>query len=84
MLSIEKFKLVSKTPNRDEYKLWWIFKHEYNPSKLEIVFMNSKGVYSGNEFLIEIVKSFNTETSYVPTKAFIKKRNDLVNRIQNK
>lgn len=84
MLSIEKFKLVGNTPNRDEHKLWWTFKHEYNPSKLEIVFMNSKGVYSGNKFLIEKVKELNTENSYIPTKSFIKKRNDLVNRIQSK
>lgn len=82
MLSIENFKLVSRTPNNDEYKVWWVFKHKDNPSKVEIVFMNSKGEYSGNKFLIEKVKEFNTENSYIPSKAFIKKRNDLVNRIQ--
>lgn len=82
MLSIENFKLESRTPNMDEYKVWWVFKHKDNPNKVEVVFMNSKGEYSGNKFLIEKVQEFNIENVYVPTKAFIKQRNDLVNRIQ--
>lgn len=82
MLSIENFELVSRTPNMDEYKVWWVFKHKNNPTKVEIVFMNSKGIYSGNKYLIEIIKEFNEMNSYISSKAFKKKRNDLVNRVQ--
>lgn len=82
MLSIENFELKSTIPNADENKQWWVFKHKYNPNKIEVVFRYCNGYFSGNKTLIETVKDYVDEKLYTPTKAFIKKRNDLVNRIQ--
>lgn len=82
MLTIENFKLTSPAYNQDGLKRWWVFKHISNPNKVEIVFQDYKGNVRGEKLLIEQLRILGLLDKYVPSKNFIKKHNDMVNRIQ--
>lgn len=82
MLTITNFELTTTAYNQDGVKRWWVFKHKYNPTKVKVVFQDYKGRISGDEYLVEQLKNLGLLDKYVPSKNFIKKHNDMINRIQ--
>ena len=83
MLSIENYDLKSLTPNKSPQKQWWTFVHKNNPSHVECVYQYYGGDVKGNEVLVERLKDEGLlQNYYVPTKQFLKKYEDHVERSQ--
>lgn len=84
MLNNKNFILKSRTPGRSPKKQWWTFIHKNNPTHVELVHQYTNGKISGKEYFIrELTQMGVIDLSYVPSKQFLKKYEDTVERNQS-